>query len=109
MGDFNVNLINYHKNRVTYEFLQQFFNHNFTPQITLPTRITEKTVTLIDNIFVNDQAQQYNSGNITTFISAHLPQFFIIENGKGDKPANKTAKITYRDYKNFDIESFKRL
>ena len=33
--------------------------------------------------------------------------FFIIENGKGDKPANKTAKTTYRDYKNFDIESFK--
>ena len=31
----------------------------------------------------------------------------MIENGKGDKPANKTAKTTYRDYKNFDIESFK--
>ena len=26
---------------------------------------------------------------------------------KGDKPANKTAQTTYRDYKNFDIESFK--
>ena len=33
MGDFNVNLINYHKNRVTFEFLEQFFNHNFIPQI----------------------------------------------------------------------------
>ena len=42
MGDFNVNLINYHKNRGTYEFLEQFFNYNFTPQITLPTRITVK-------------------------------------------------------------------
>ena len=31
----------------------------------------------------------------------------MIENGKGDKPANKTAKTTYRDYKNFDMESFK--
>ena len=54
MGDFNVNLINYYKNRGTYE-LEQLFNHNFTPQITLPTRITEKTATLIDNIFVNGQ------------------------------------------------------
>ena len=113
MGDFNVNLINYYKNRGTYEFLEQLFNHNFTPQITLPTRITEKTATLIDNIFVNGQTRMYNSGNITTSLYDHLPQFIIIENGKptnktakGDKPTNKTAKTTYRDHKNFDMESF---
>ena len=97
MGDFNVNLINYYKNRGTYEFLEQLFNHNFTPQITLPTRITEKTATLIDNIFVNGQTQKYNSGNITMSISDHLPQFIIIENGKGDKVTNKAAKVSYRD------------
>ena len=57
MGDFDVNLINYYKNRGTYEFLKQLFNHNFTPQITLPTRVTEKTATLIDNIFGNGQTQ----------------------------------------------------
>ena len=51
--------------------------------------------------------QKYNSGNITTSISYHLPQFIIIENGKGDQPTNKTAKTTYRDYKNFDMEPFK--
>ena len=50
--DFNVNLINYSKNRGTYKLLEQLFNHNFNPQITFPTRITEKTVTLIDKIFV---------------------------------------------------------
>ena len=50
--DVNVNLINYSKNRGTYKLLEQLFNHNFTPQITFPTRITEKAVTLIDKIFV---------------------------------------------------------
>ena len=59
--------------------------------------INEKTATLIDNIFVNGQAQKYNSGNITTSISDHLPQFIIIENGKGDKVTNKAAKVSYRD------------
>ena len=108
MGDFNVNLINYYKNRGTYEFLEQLFNHNFTPQIMLPTRITEKTATLIDNIFVNGQAQKHNSGNITTSISDNPPQLIIIENGIGAKPANKTAKTTYGDHKNFDMDSFKR-
>ena len=75
----------------TYKFLEQLFNNNFTPQITLPTRLTEKTATLIDNIFVKGQTQNYNSGNITTSISDYLPQFIIIEKGKGDKPTNKTA------------------
>ena len=37
----------------------------------------------------------------------NLPQFITIENGKGDKPAKKTAKTTYRDYKNFNMEPFK--
>ena len=73
----------------------------------LSTRITEKTATLIDNIFVNGQTQQYNSGNITTSISDHLPQFIIREIGKGQNPAKKTAKTTYRDYKSFDMDSFK--
>ena len=107
MGDFNVNLINYNKNRGTYEFLEQLFDHNFTPQITLPTRIIEKTATLIDNIFVNGPVQKYNSGNITMSISDHLPQFIMIENGKGDNPNHKTAKTTYKDYENFDMDSFK--
>ena len=84
MGDFNINLINYYKSKGTHQFLEQLFNHNFTPQITLSTRITEKTATLLDNIFVNGQTQKHNSGNITTSISDHLPRFIIIENCKGD-------------------------
>ena len=74
MGDFNVNLINCNKNRGSYEFFEQIFNHNFTPQITVPTKISEKTATLTDNIFVNGQTQKYNPGNITTSIFDHLPQ-----------------------------------
>ena len=54
MCDFNVNLINYLKNRGIYEFLEQLKNHNFTSQITL----TKKIATLIDNIFVNAQTQK---------------------------------------------------
>ena len=79
MEDINVNLIHYNKNRGTYKFLEQLFNHNFTPQITLPTRIAEKTTVLIDDIAVNGQALKYNSGNITTYISDHLPQFIMVK------------------------------
>ena len=82
-------------------------NSLITPQIALSIRITEKTATLIDNIFPNGQAQKQNSGNIIKPKSGHLPQFIITENAKGDNPANKTAKTTHRDYKHFDIDSFK--
>ena len=61
-GDFNVNLINYNKKRGTYNFPELLFNHNFTPQITLSTRVTIKSATLIDIIFVNHPS-----------ISDHLP------------------------------------
>ena len=80
--DFNVNLINYDKKRGTYNFFELLFNQNFTPQITLPTRVNEKSATLIDNIFVNNPSFKYLCGNITTSISDHLPQFIILENFK---------------------------
>ena len=103
MGDFNVNLIDYNKNKGTHEFLEQLFNHNFTPQIPIPTRFSEKTATL-----ANDQEQIYDFGNIITSISTNLPQFIITENSKEDNPANKTTRATYRDYKRFDMDSFKK-
>ena len=54
--------------------------NNFTPQITLPTRINQKSATLIDNIFLNYHEHQSIPGNLTTYISDHFPQFIIAEN-----------------------------
>ena len=42
MGDFNVDLIDCNK-KGTYEFLEQLFNHNFTPQIALPNEKNSNT------------------------------------------------------------------
>ena len=42
MGNFNVNLMNYYKNRCTYEFLEQLFNHSFSPQIALLLGLLKK-------------------------------------------------------------------
>ena len=63
------------------QFLEKILSNNFIPQITLHTRITEKTAALIDNIFTNSYKHNCNcvSGNITTYISDHLPQFLSLE------------------------------
>ena len=77
-GDFNMNLLNLAKKRGTHQFLELFHN-NYTPQITLPTRITDRLATLINNIFLNTQRHKRTSGNITTSISDHLHQFTILD------------------------------
>ena len=81
-------------------------SHNFIPQITLPTRVTGRTATLIDNILINSYENKCTSGNITTSTSDHLPQFLNIENFEGQTYKIKTPKAAIRDYKNFNSESF---
>ena len=45
------------------------------------------------------------SGNITTTISDHLPQFLISPNTFPDPPSNK-SNVFGRDWSNFDQENF---
>ena len=91
-GDFSLNLLNYAKSIGTYEFLESIFSNNFTPQINLPTRITGTSSTLIGNILINFQENVYTSGNVTTSISDHLPQFRIIENLLSDTLIKKRCE-----------------
>ena len=71
--------------------------------MTLPTRITDRSATLIDNIFLNIQLHKQTSGNIiTTSISDRLPQFTIFEKFLGTWNITEKEQITYRDFKNFN-------
>ena len=79
-GGFNLNLLDCAKNIETYEFLESIFSNNFTPKINLPTKMIGTSPILIDNILINSQENVDISGNLTTSISDHLPQFTIIEN-----------------------------
>ena len=65
-GDFNLNLIKYTQNRGVNQFLENILSNSFIPHITLPTRVTGKSATLIDNIFTNNYEHNCVSGNITT-------------------------------------------
>ena len=105
-GDFNLNLIKYTQNRGVNQFIENILSNSFIPHITLPTRVTEKSATLIDNIFTNNYEHNCVSGNITTYISDHLPQFLIIEDLK--QTSNKEIPtISFRNYKNFSDDAFK--
>ena len=91
-GDFNLNLIKYSKTTGINQFLGIVLCHNFMPQITLPTRVTGRTATPIDNILINSNENKCTSGNITTSVSDHLPQFLIIKTLKAKHTRQKTLK-----------------
>ena len=90
-------------------FLENTLSKNFIPQITHSTMITEKAATLIDNIITNSYKHNSNclSGNMTTSISDHLPQFLIIQNLKQPSFNQNPPPISFRDYKKFNKEAFK--
>ena len=53
-GDFNYNLFNLTKHQETDDYYNDLISSSFRPIITKPTRITEHSSTLIDQIWVND-------------------------------------------------------
>ena len=53
LGDFNINLLNYNDHLLTNEFLDSLASKSVILYILQPTRITDRSETLIDNIFSN--------------------------------------------------------
>ena len=84
MGDFNLDLIKSDQHTATGKFLSDLNSRGFHPLISLPTRITSKSATLIDNIFTNDFLRPVSSGIIFSSISDHLPNFAILGEAVAD-------------------------
>ena len=103
-GDFNIDLLIVDTNEKIGDFYNSLTANLFVPHITLPTRITSHSQTLIDNIFSNDpDFAQGISGNFTFSISDHLAQFLIMP--RPDKRLPRKHNILKRDLKNYDKAS----
>ena len=72
LGDFNANLTHYDINRDLSYFLDLIYSNTLLSQTTTPSRITSKSATLTDNIFVNEYDPTFLSGNLTILLSDHL-------------------------------------
>ena len=78
MGDFNEDLLKVGTDGPTSEFLAGFVSEGFYPLISRPTRLTDCTGTLIDNIWTNNTVAKLGSGLVTVRISDHLPVFALV-------------------------------
>ena len=75
-GDYNLNLLDTESNNSVSQFVNQMSSYSLLPVISRPTRITEQTSSLIDNIFIKHPTN-FDSGLIISTISDHLPIFIM--------------------------------
>ena len=81
MADFNINLLKSDTNHQTTDFIHNIFANAFYPTISKPTRVTQQTATLIDNIITNIHEYSIQSGILYNDISDHFPIFTFYELG----------------------------
>ena len=105
MGDFNVDLLKADLHLNSTNFLNILESNSFSPKILLPTRVTSKSRTLIDNIFSNQIDVDTFSGNLDLSFSDHLPQFLVTP--VGNDPTPKKHNIFVRDMRGFNQDRFK--
>ena len=104
MGDFNIDLLKYDSHTPSNDFVNMMFSYHFQPSILHPTRITDTSSTIIDNIYVNNATESnIFAGNILSQISDHLPQSAILSE---NAPDFKTSSYFAYDYKTFDEAKF---
>lgn len=74
MGDFNIDLLKPDTHHAE-QLLDSIYSYGFRPLISIPTRKTANSSTLIDNIYTNEIDHSIKSGTIFSDISDHLPIF----------------------------------
>ena len=87
-GDLNINALS-----IIHQPSQAFYDlnlsENMIPQITLPSRITENSATIIDQVFFRQTSQTIDekmySGLILSDLTDHLPNFILYGNLENDK------------------------
>ena len=77
--DHNLDFLKCHTHKGTENFIQTNLDHLLFPTITRPTRITQSSATLIDNIIISQNlCGAFYSGIIPNDMSDHLPSVCIL-------------------------------
>ena len=73
----NINFLKFNGHTHTEEFLDMLYANNTLPIITKPTRLTDHTAILIDQIYTNC-SHNFTAGILTVDITDHLPIFCLV-------------------------------
>ena len=95
-GDFNLNVLDYNKNKKFMKFLNLITEYGLFPVINKPTRVTKNTTTAIYHFITHPLLYRtINTGIIKHHISHHFAIFF-----KAETESQKTYEheINYKNY-----------
>ena len=71
-----INLLKYSEHKPTTDYLDTLLSHGMIPKITVPTRVTHSSATLIDHIFVNETPDRAcPAGTIKSSMTDHYFNF----------------------------------
>ena len=103
MGDFNRDLMQENIKHFWLEYMESFGLYQF---ISIPTRVTDQSATLIDHIYSNTPANILMTAMPHIGLSDHFP-VFISRKTKGSYSLKNTHyTISYRSFKNFNENKF---
>ena len=101
-GDFNINL------KSDYSFADEIkVTHGLKQLIWEPTRITQKSATLIDHIYISRDLQGNNAGTFNLHLSDPLAIYCQLGNFSATSggPSGRNRATAYRSTKNTNQES----
>ena len=93
--DFNIDLLRYGTINKYAEFLNTLTSLGFLPHVLQPTRITEHSSTIIDNIYGNNFTQETLSGNILIKFADHFSQFLSIKKTTRKRKTTLSSNVTF--------------
>ena len=98
MGDFNLDLIKVDNSNQTKDFVHSLYTNAFYPTISKPTRVTEHSGTLLDNIITNITGYCIKSGVLyndisSRSISAGLPISYCLHVKVGSASGRQVSPV----------------
>ena len=104
VGDFNIDISAKPKTKSTETYINYLVSCGSLPIITLSTRVTEKSSTIIDDIVTNDTSRTLSPGVIRCDISDHYPIFCYVT-GHSIKSKPQTSFL-FRDKSHFKVDPY---
>ena len=94
-GDYSINLLKLNEDELISDFFDLLTSHSMYPQITLPTRFSERHGTLIDNLFCKlaKTILESRAGILIKQCSDHQPYFIFMDTTHNKQSNPKTTKI----------------
>ena len=101
-GDYNINLLKIKERKSYEEFFDRMIQNGFLPKITTPTRITDHSKTVIDNIYSNKMDTDEKTCILLNHISDHQACIIGIKNFTAKEKKPKYVQIRNQNQECFE-------